>query len=218
MKSFERWEREELELTFGLYQVNNHIVMTDWLAANEPISEDEKVKLTEYRLELAKEISYWNEEEVKIFFINDVVRLVKFKREDVYKTFAERTIAAQVKDINNNIIDLRGRIEILVSTGKQKPRQPFFFIHEYKPVRANISNDPEGQLLVAMIATQELNKGTIPLYGLYVQGKYWNFMTLKGKEYAISRSYDATQEVDLWQIVRILKRCKWYIETHLGLI
>jgi hypothetical protein len=218
MKSFERWEREELELTFGLIQNNNHDAMTDWMAADALISDDEKDKLTEYRIELTKEISFWNEEEVKIFFINDIIRLVKFKHDGVYKTFAERTIASKAPDINNNIVDLRGRIEMLVSTGKQKPRQPFFFIHEYKPLRSNVSNDPEGQLLVAMLATQELNKDSLPLYGLYVQGKYWNFMTLKGKEYAISRSYDASQEDDLLQIVRILKRCKRYIETYLGLI
>ena len=112
---------------------------------------------------------------------------------------------------------MRGRIEILVSVGKQKPRQPFFFIHEYKPLRPSSNNDPEGQLLSAMLTTQTLNAATYPLYGVYVQGKYWNFMILNGKEYAISSSFDATKASDLNRVVSILKRCKGYIEKQLGI-
>jgi hypothetical protein len=217
MKPFERWEREELELTFGLQEVPKHAALTHWLAADELIMPEEAQKLELFRAELCKEISYWNEEELKIFFINDVIRLVNFKKDGIYKTFAERTLSATVTDIHQKKVDLRGRVEMVVSTGKQKPRQPFFFIHEYKPLRSNANNDPEGQLLVAMLATYELNQPKYPMYGLYVQGKYWHFMILEGKNYSISRSYDATDEATLLQIVRILKRCKGYIETQLGL-
>jgi hypothetical protein len=144
--------------------------------------------------------------------------MINFKRPNAYKLFAQRTISASVKDLNNNDLELRGRIEIVVATGRQKPRQPFFFIHEYKPIRSSAANDPEGQLLVAMVATQALNDVPRPIYGLYVQGKFWNFVTLLGKEYSISASYDATKVADLHQIVRILKRCKFYIEQFLGLV
>ena len=34
-KSFESWEREELELKFGLTDNENHTTMLDWLSANE---------------------------------------------------------------------------------------------------------------------------------------------------------------------------------------
>ncbi len=218
VKSFERWEREELELTFGLQQVKNHSVLTDWLTATEAISEEEIAKIEPLRVDLESEISFWNEEEVKIFFINDLIKLINFKRLNSYKLFAQRTLSATVKDLKNNDLELRGRIEIVVATGRQKPRQPFFFIHEYKPIRSSAANDPEGQLLVAMVATQALNDVPRPIYGLYVQGKFWNFVTLSGKEYSISASYDATKVEDLHQIVRILKRCKFYIDRFLGLV
>ena len=84
-------------------------------------------------------------------------------------------------------------------------------------MRPSSNNDPEGQLLSAMLTTQTLNVATYPLYGVYVQGKYWNFVILKDKEYAISPSFDATKEVDLNSIVSILKRCKGYIEKQLGI-
>ena len=125
-KSFESWEREELELVFGLINNNSHPVLIDWLSANESITADEQTKIDILRDELQKEISFWNEEEVKLFFINDIVRLVNFKKEGHYKTFAERTIAANVFDKTGKSVVMRGRIEILVSAGKQKPRQPFF--------------------------------------------------------------------------------------------
>jgi hypothetical protein len=218
VKSFERWEREELELTFGLQQVKDHSILTDWLTAKEAITEEEIAKIEPLRIDLESEISFWNEEEVKIFFINDLIKLINFKRLNSYKVFAQRTISANVKDLKNNDLELRGRIGIVVATGRQKPRQPFFFIHEYKPIRSSAANDPEGQLLVAMVATQALNDTPRPIYGLYVQGKFWNFVILSGKEYSISASYDATKVQDLHQIVRILKRCKFYIDRFIDAV
>jgi hypothetical protein len=51
------------------------------------------------------------------------------------------------------ILDL---IEFLVASGTQSPKEPFFFIHEYKK-QLDTSNDPLGQLLAAMVAAQKLN-------------------------------------------------------------
>ena len=216
-KSFESWEREELELTFDLKHNDSHPIMIDWLSTNESTTADEQVKIDALRDIFEEEISFWNTEEVKLFCIIEILKLINFKKEGHYKTFAERTIAANVLDKTGKNVVMRGRIEILVSAGKQKPRQPFFFIHEYKPLRPSSNNDPEGQLLSAMLTTQTLNVATYPLYGVYVQGKYWNFVILKDKEYAISTSFDATKEVDLNSIVSILKRCKGYIEKQLGI-
>ena len=67
-KSFESWEREELELVFGLINNNSHPVLIDWLSANESITADEQTKIDILRDELQKEISFWNEEEVKLFY------------------------------------------------------------------------------------------------------------------------------------------------------
>lgn len=217
-KSFEHWDKEALELKFGLQRVKNPPVLTEWLSAQEPMTTDERMQIQLLRTELEEEVSDWNEEEVKLFFINDLIRMIRFRNQNHYKTFAQRTLAATLQDTNQKPIEMRGRVEMVVSAGKQKPRQPFFFIHEYKPLRPSAPSDPEGQLLSAMLTVQSLNQTLYPLYGVYIQGKYWNFMTLLGMEYAISGSYDATKETDLNQIVSILKRCKYYIEKQLGLI
>ena len=218
MKSFESWETEDLKLTFGLYQLDNHPVLTNWLAADEPISERELQDLEKWRIRLGKRVNYWNEEEVKIFFILKVIELIDFNYEGYYTTFSERTLASKLRNIRNEEVTMRGRIEFLVATGEQKPRQPFFFIHEYKPLLKATSNDPLGQLLSAMFTVQDINQNQKVLYGLYVLGQYWYFVVLDGKDFSVSLSLDAAKPNDLLQIVRILKRCKGYIEKDLGLI
>ena len=218
MKSFESWETEDLKLTFGLRQLDKHPVLTDWLAADEPISGSELQDLEKWRTRLGKRVNYWNEEEVKIFFILKVIELVDFNNEGHYTTFSERTLASKLRNIRNEEVTMRGRIEFLVATGEQKPRQPFFFIHEYKPLLKATSNDPLGQLLSAMFTVQDINQNQKVLYGLYVLGQYWYFVILDGKDFSVSLSLDAAKPNDLLQIVRILKRCKGYIEKDLGLI
>ncbi len=69
----------------------------------------------------------------KFFFLSNIITLVDFIKPKVYSSFSQRTIVAKLKDIRNNDVDLRGRVEFFVALGEQIPRQPFFFLHEYKP-------------------------------------------------------------------------------------
>jgi hypothetical protein len=64
-----------------------------------------------------------------------------------------------------------------------------------------------------MLSTQSLNKLERPLYGAYIIGKFWQFVVLEHKKYAVSASFDATDIQDLFKIFSILKRCKSYIEA-----
>ena len=111
---------------------------------------------------------------------------------------------------------MRGRVELLVASGEQKPRHPFFFLNEYKPLNKTTPSDPVGQLLIAMVAARSLNEDIKPLYGVYVIGQYWHFVILNQNEYAISSTFDAVEEDELFKIFSILKRCKKYIETEIG--
>lgn len=215
MKPFERWKYEEIELTFGTERVKNLKILDNWLEANEPADDFEKRTLLIYHDQLVRKVDAWNEDELKFFFISHIITLVDFSRPKVYSSFSQRTIATKRKDIYNNEVDLRGRVEFFVALGEQIPRQPFFFIHEYKPLNKTTPSDPLGQLLIAMIATQTLNTVKRPLYGVYIIGKFWQFVVLEGNKYAVSNSYDALIEDELFKIFSILKRCKSYIETYI---
>jgi len=82
-------------------------------------------------------------------------------------------------------------------------------MNEYKKEK-DPQGDPGAQALAAMMVAQEQNVCQFPVYGLYVKGKLWYFMTLLGKEYGISEPYVASLE-HIFDIFRILKRLKQVI-------
>ena len=217
MKSFEKWTWEEVELTFGVKRVDSMPLLNDWLKANEPPTTDfEKTTLNRNLERLKIMADNWNEDEIKFFFVSNIVSLVDFFKRGVYSSFTQRTLSVKLIDVNKNEVALRGRVEFLVAARTQNPRQPFFFLHEYKPTYKTTPSDPLGQLLVSMLATQTLNIQERPLYGVYVVGKLWQFVLLDKNEYAVSSSFDATDETDLFKIFSILKQCKIYIEKYVN--
>jgi hypothetical protein len=200
MKTFERWETDDLMIAFNLVENSKSPLLKDWLETNITIQDAIKLELQEIQEEAKESSEFYNEEELKLFIISRLLNLVKLKG-DQYRTFAERTISAQVEGI-----DMRGRVELIVAMGLQKPRIPFFFIHEYKPeIKQN--NDPRGQLLAAMVTAQALNKNQFPIYGCYVIGKSWRFVTLDQKEFAVSQAYEVARD-DIFQIYAILMKAK----------
>ena len=68
-----------------------------------------------------------------------------------------------------------------------------------------------------MLIGQSLNEGANPLYGCYVVGYDWRFMTLEGKRYAISPNYSAITDgiVDIFRILKVLKQMiiQWTAES-----
>ena len=212
MKPFERWKYEEVELTFGVERVPNLPALSHWLEANEPADDYEIKTLNRYHDQLVRKVEAWNEDELKFFFLSNIITLVDFSKPKVYSSFSQRTIATKRKDLENNVIDLRGWVEFFVAMGEQIPRQPFFFLHEYKPLNKTTPSDPLGQLLIAMLATQNMNALDRPLFGVYIRGSAWYFVVLNDSKYAVSESFDAIKKIELYKIFSILKRCKGYIE------
>jgi hypothetical protein len=49
---------------------------------------------------------------------------------------------------------------------------------------------------------------------LYIVGLIWNFIVLNGKEYCISKNYDASDE-GIFEIFKMLKALKHIIKTEL---
>jgi hypothetical protein len=214
MKSFEHWESEEVELTFGVKRVYKMPRMDTWLESDLPISEEEHKQIKKLQHKLLINTDYWQEDEIKSFFNIPLIEVVEFADENYekYKTFTQRILSGKLKTVDGDVIELQGRVELVVAAGKQKPRQPFFFLNEYKP-QLKGKNDPLGQLLIAMLVAQTNNQKEMPIYGIYIIGKFWNFVVLEGKEYVVSESFIATTE-KIFQIVKILKATKEYVSTY----
>ena len=155
-KNFETWTYEEVEDTFSLVKVNQFDLFEQWLAASHEPDHVRTVLLDEIRKDLIEYANSWNEDELKMCFISPLIALVHYSNSQ-YKIFTQRNLSAKVMGLKGKEIELKGRVEFIVAQGKQDPRHPYFFVHEYKQ-EARRDNDPLGQLLGAMIAAQHKNK------------------------------------------------------------
>lgn len=210
-QSFKYWKTQEVEDTFGIEAVEDSKELEDWLSASCEISANEKRQLTVLQKELKEKAAYWNEATLKFFFLAPLISMVGFNTKK-YNGFAE----AKLELTHDNQV-IQGKVDFLVATGKQIPKSPFFTLHEYKP-EPNISTDPRGQLLIALLAAQTNNRKKeldIPLYGVYVIGRLFFFVYFYNNRYAVSLAYDATRD-DLKRIYCILKKVKVYIEGSIS--
>jgi hypothetical protein len=199
-KPFEKWTRDDVELAFQVTGVENvHPILKNWLTTTF-ISDDYDARTLEsLRIALSINAQTWQEQELIMHFIAPLLNMVKFYDNPAFSAFAQRKIMAKIGEH-----DMNGKLDYFVATGKSKPRQPFFCVHEYK-YAMRTENDPLGQLLAGMITAQKLNEPSdYPILGSYIVERNWYFVVLAGKHYSVSRSYDATKADDLGQILACL--------------
>jgi hypothetical protein len=206
-KSFDDWTAQSMRDTFQLQQVAATPLLQEWLLAVHTPNVQERAFLESKRALLEQFYRTWNEDELKFRFIAQIVELTSLIGVG-YNTFTQRVLSATV-----NGVLLHGRPELMVASGREEPKKPYFFIHEYKPSRK--SEDPLGQLLAAMLAAQTHNADGEPLFGCFVIGAIWQFLILDGPNYTLSRPYDATQINDLLNIYSALSQSKVYVEARL---
>ncbi|MFY8001516.1 MAG: hypothetical protein ACOVSW_23180 [Candidatus Kapaibacteriota bacterium] len=200
MKTFDQWDIDDLEQAFSLERVSDLPTLETWLSADFPMNDVERTIIAALQENLAAEIDLWNEDELKFKFIAPFVNLVRYDT-PYFHTFTQRTLSATVGDVQ-----MSGRVDFMVATGKSKPVRPFFFLHEYKKTFAP-NNNPLAQLLAEMITAQELNTIPHPLYGSYIVGRSWFFVVLEGRKYAVSEAFLATSD-DIIKVISILKAAK----------
>jgi hypothetical protein len=220
MSNFKDWNRDKLRARFGLKR-NYHLpAMEAWSSSTEEISNLEQQILSLWQQSIQKYVDFWNEEEVKLKFIGNLISLTNYDTENL-SAFADRYLEGEV---DGEVIC--GKPDFMVAQGKQDVGSPFFFIHEYKkeapyPPQGEIIEDPAAQLLAAMLVAYEhnLNISALnqkPIYGAYVIGRLWYFVVLQGREYAMSLAYDATKADDLLEIFRMLKANRQQIREIWG--
>jgi hypothetical protein len=157
-----------------------------------------------------RDIDGWNEEDLKMNFISQILPLGHVFSNERYKNFYEKTIAAVVDGI-----PLTAKTDFMVATGiLNKPESPYFHFQEYKP-QLNPSGEPMAQLLEAMLIAQEKNKNGKPIYGAEIIGQQWAFVTLLDRTYCISKTYNSIDKDQLLDIIAILRHFMHILETEL---
>ncbi|MEO0042202.1 MAG: hypothetical protein RL329_1650 [Bacteroidota bacterium] len=207
MKSFEKWLAEEVEITFGVQKRKTLPLLDEWMNAQEVFNALEMNQIERLRNRIAEKADEWNEDELKMQFIALLLDIVDYNSSTQYGVFSQRPLLATIQGKKVN-----GVIEYMLAQGRQIPRKPFFFFHEYKQ-ETKRNSDPKGQLLISMLAAQTLNDTTQPLYGCYVVGRFWFFLILDGNQYAVSDAFTASQSKDIFKIVSILRSVKIYINN-----
>lgn len=197
-KPFKDWEYEQVEQAFGLTRLRTLPFLEGVKKLSLPDTHPEKERLESYRLEVFDYIDTWNEDEYKFSFISPFLKLVSFNT-PYYKVFTQRPMSVKY---DNDTKTSTGNVEFMLARGKQTPQKPHFFLHEYKPEK-NRDNDPLGQLLIAMVASQKINQDDAPIYGFYVNGRNWFLVVLDGKNYAVSNPYVVTSN-DIFTLFAVL--------------
>lgn len=203
-KKLNHYDVFEVIDTFKIEKIKNCITLKDWTNAHGKLNEFENELIVQAREELDLKWDEWNEEELKMHFISLVFFVAKISVPKRINIFYERKLSGEVNDI---LISLIVDCMLANPTYSGRPQLPYFFLQEFKQSLGD-GHDPEGQMLAAMILAQELNKDGKPMYGCWLQGKNWNFTTLIGRDYCVSKQFDATDMEDLHQIIFILRKLK----------
>jgi hypothetical protein len=202
----------DLSLIAEVFELNRTTqcdTMNRWLAASFTLSTEETHILDKIYEEIAEDGDYWNEEELKIKAVGLLFFLADITVKNKIKVFYERPLSAQIRGYTISVI-----ADCMVATPMifNSPKMPYFFLQEFKKGKGENRNDepfdPEAQMLSAMLIAQEQNKDNFPIYGSFLVGSNWRYSTLVGKDYCVSRQYDASNKQDLLQIVFILRKLK----------
>ena len=214
-KTFRDWSLQNLQYTFQLEQEDPHDEMLKWQEESEehlPESKSEDAEdLEALRVRLRNHARGWNEEELKMHFIGPLFQLVNFEGKQ-FNAFAGRPLSAVVGEY-----ELKGIVDGLIARGYLEPVTPYFCLQEYKPEKGR-DIDPAGQVLAAMLAARVVNADKEPVYGCYVLGRLWFFVTLSGSEqtFGISDSLDATDRDDIPVIFSQLRWLRDWVAQKTG--
>lgn len=207
-KSFKYWFADEVETTFSIKRMETISALEEWLQAEATLTTEMTASIVKLKKALLRNADAWNEEELKVFFISHILDLIDFEiefGEIKLKPFLDRPLSFTFQQEI-----YKGEVDFIIATGRQLPKKPYFFVHEYKQ-ETKKDTDPLGQLLMGMLAARFNNENVEEMYGIYIVGRNWFFVVLNTKnQYAVSDAFIATQD-DIFQIVGILQKAKQYI-------
>jgi hypothetical protein len=199
VKSIELLEPILIE-TFGLQRLFKSTPLLDeWLSASGELNPVDKAFIMESQEKLIENADSWNEEELKMSFISMVIFLARFNNS--IRTYYDREISAVINEIN---VCCKGDMMLSKGIGEMI-KTPYFFLHEYKREK-KYSGDPVGQMLGGMLISQAKNNNGKPIYGCYVQGRFWFFALLEGNKYSVSQPFNSSEIDDVQKVIFILRK------------
>ncbi|PWK28179.1 hypothetical protein LV89_00957 [Arcicella aurantiaca] len=203
-------DTDSILVHFNLPRLREGKLIDEWVTAKGVLNSGESERIEKLYRKALKSGDGWNEEELKMKFISLLFDLADIEEEDKIISFYERPMNATFNGTKIGVI-----CDCLLASpaGISTPKTPYFFLQEFKKQKGD-SNDPEAQMLAAMLVAQYKNADNKPIYGAWLVGSIWNFTLLQGSEYFVSHKFDASNLEDLTQIVFILRRLKELIKSR----
>jgi hypothetical protein len=200
-------DTDSILVHFGLPRLRSGTLLNEWFTATGTLTEAEQARVEKLYQKALKSADGWNEEELKMKFISLIFDLADIEEDDQIVSFYERPMTATLEGVRINVI-----CDCLLAApaGIATPKTPYFFLQEFKKQKGD-SNDPEAQMLAAMLVAQHKNNDGKPLYGAWLVGSIWNLTVLDGKNYYVSTKLDASDRDDLTRIIHILRKLKQLI-------
>jgi hypothetical protein len=211
-KPFADWQAEEVEQAFGIKRVITLPILEHFATLRLVKEHPLRTSIERLRVKALYLIDGWNEDEYKFLFISALLNFVDFSTEH-YNVFTQRPMSVSY---DNGTKTTTGKVEWMLARGRQIPKEPHFFLHEYKPEK-NRDNDPLGQLLIAMVAAREANKDDNQIYGIYINGRNWFFVGFTGTTYAVSNPYVATTD-DIFDLFAVLEYIRGEMDKMYGVM
>ena len=207
------WTEAELLDVFNLNRIitKQTPLMVEWLDVQPHVlNVGEQYMFNQDLLNAQKYISGWSEEDLKMKFISNILKLGYLQDDDKIVCGFDKIISATVEGIKltvkSDFMLAKGVLDLF--------KTPYFHFQEYKPYK-NPSGDSMAQLLSAFLIAQEKNKNGLPMYGVDIMGENWRFVTMEGKDYCISPSFNSVDSKDLMAIIAVLRKFKFILETRL---
>ncbi len=212
MAKKKEWKEGEIALSFKLKKIDTTYtsLMQEWLSVIPPILESTELGNFEKLVQKMPKIKTWSEEDLKMKFISPMLELGRLMDDDGFVSFFDKKLVATVQGYKLSV-----KADFIIGSGLMDyMAKPYFHFQEYKPEK-NPTGDSMAQLLEAFLIAQEENADGKPLYGCEIVGKLWTFVILENTTYCVSKSFDSTDKDDLLQIIAILRKFKWILETRL---
>ena len=208
------WREGEIIDAFKLTRIVTYQtpLMQEWLDVQTPeLNVGEQYNFDKKYAIAVKDITGWNEEDLKIKFIGPILELGHLTDDETAIGYFDKTISATVDGIRlivkSDFMLAKGILDVV--------KTPYFHFQEYKPYK-NPSGDSMAQLLEAFLIAQEKNQNGKPMYGIDIMGDSWRFVTMEGREYCISKPYSIVDKVDLLAVISILRKFKFILDTRLS--
>ncbi len=207
------WREGELIEAFNLNRIapTQTALMQEWLDVQPPqLNIHEQYNFNKDLARAQKQITGWNEEDLKMKFISPILELGELMDGDGVIGYFDRIISATIDGIKltvkSDFMLAKGILDVF--------RTPYFHFQEYKPYK-HPSGDSMAQLLEAFLIAQEKNQNGKPMYGVDIMATNWQFVIMEGKDYCISPIYNSIDRADLLTIIAILRKFKHILETRL---